>query len=287
MNNSGYQNGAVKELFHLFDTQAILGPERAGSYGCSDHPADPPRQLGQIAHFARLSSLGEMTSELIHELAQPFAAIMNYSQACALLLDGGRIKEARDIAIRLGAQAKVALGMVNSLRQFSRKGSTEIQSVDLRELAQSALDLVRWEAEIRGISMTQEAPSSLPAVAGDDVLLRQVLLNLLRNAIDATGDRGTSVTVALQCMGESIEVYVRDRGPGLKPEVKAHLFEPFFTTKPGGVGIGLALSRRIIESHGGRLWADNNIDGAGACFGFTLPTARGETRALSTVSAGS
>lgn len=263
MNDTGYRNRATAEdFFHVLD---------AAPAGASGADPESPAHLRELAHLVRLSNLGEMTSELTHELTQPFAAIVNYSRACELLLDAGEVRDARDMAARLGAQAKLALGIIGALRQFARKESVEQQPVDLRSLARSTLDLARWDATARGVPLALEAPESVPAIYGDPMLLGQVVLNLVRNAMDATGDGGSPVVVVLQHIGASVELCVRDRGPGLTPEVKAHLFEPFFTTKPDGVGIGLALSRRIIERHGGRLWAENNPAGAGACFGFTLP----------------
>jgi signal transduction histidine kinase len=194
-----------------------------------------------------------------------------------MLLTDGRTDDARRIAERLGAQANLALDIVEGFRQLMRTGSIERGVVDLRELAQGALELICWKAYSSGISITLEAEGPVPVVHADRNLIRQVILNLLCNALDAMGENKDSIVVMLQFEGNAVALRVRDRGPGLSPDVEKRLFEPFFTTKAAGVGIGLSISRRIIESHGGQLWGRNNAGDRGATFGFTLPVGEAVT----------
>ncbi|BAU47641.1 histidine kinase [Sulfurifustis variabilis] len=235
------------------------------------------RHLQELAHAARLASLGEMASELTHELGQPLSAIMNYTETCGLLLERGRIEELRSVAQHLGRQAQRAMEIIHGFRRFLQKGTPEVRPLDPRKTLAAAVALVGWEAEARRVPLKLDVPEGLPAVRADSGLIEQVIVNLLRNALEAIGDRpaeGQDITVTARARGDGVEVLVRDRGSGLSAEARAHLFEPFFTTKRNGVGIGLAVCRRIIESHGGTLWADDNPEGPGAEFHFTLPAAR-------------
>lgn len=234
------------------------------------------RHMQELAHAARLASLGEMAAQLGHELAQPLSAIANYSHNCSMLLEKGDVDRAKEVAARLRAQSGLATEIIGSLRRFMQKGVPEKQRVDMLEIVQDALKMAQWDAQARHVPLRMEAPASVPTVHADRTLIEQVALNLLRNALDAVdgqAGRDKGVTVSIDAFGDAVQVSVRDHGPGVVPEVKARLFEPFFTTKPNGVGIGLVICRRIIESHGGRLWADDGPDGQGAVFRFTLPHA--------------
>lgn len=235
---------------------------------------DERRHLQELAHSARLASLGEMASEMAHELVQPLSAISNYSYACAALLAEGRIAEAKEIAAKLNSQARVAQDIAQSFRRFAQNGTPEKRRLDPNELARSAMKLVQWDAEARGVSLRFEAAAAPPPVYADKTLIEEVIVNFLRNAMDATGELPAwdrPITLAVQAHADAVEISVKDSGSGLTADVKQHLFEPFFTTKPDGVGIGLVICRRIIESHGGRLWAEDNPEGRGAVFRFRLP----------------
>lgn len=237
------------------------------------------RHLQELAHAARLASLGEMASELTHELGQPLAAIMNYTDVCGLLLEQGRVDELRSVAQSLGRQSRRAMEIIHGFRRFLQKGQPETRLLDLGGLLTEAVALIGWEAEARGVPLRLAVPEGLPPVYADRGLIEQVIVNLLRNALEAIGDRPATdqdITVTARAAGEAVELCVRDRGPGFTPEAKARLFEPFFTTKRDGVGIGLAVCRRIIESHGGSLWAEDNPEGRGAQFRFTLPARQAE-----------
>ena len=233
-------------------------------------------RLLDLAHSARLALIGEMAGMLTHELAQPLAAISNYSSAASFLLQQGRNDEVRDITQKLGLHARRALAIVQGLRRFLRKQSGEREAIEVRDLVQEVLRLVQWEADSRGVPVRFETAMTLPSVYGDRTLIEQVVLNLLRNALDAVRDRparDAPIVVTVGTAEGMVEVAVQDRGPGLTPEAKARLFEPFFTTKQEGLGVGLAICRRIIEAHGGKLWSEDNPDGPGTTFRFTLPGA--------------
>lgn len=230
------------------------------------------RHLMELAHAGRLSALGEMAGQITHEMVQPLTAIAHYASSLTRFLEQGRTEQARAVAEQLGAKARRALDLVAHLRRFSaRHEAEEMRPVDLRELTAAALEVVDYEqgeGEVR-----VEAAEGLPPVRGDAVLIEQVLVNLIRNALEASGGKGKArVRVRLQAHEGLVEVAVRDNGPGLPEAVREKLFQPFFTTKADGVGLGLAICRRIVESHGGRLQAHNDAAG-GAVFAFTLPFA--------------
>lgn len=238
----------------------------------SDWPKiDGQECLRDLAHFSRLSSMGELVSGLYHELAQPLGAIINYSRACSMLLQNGSLDDALLVVANLDAQANHALGIVQGFRQFIQKGSVEKRPVDLCALTQSTLKLIQWKAHSQGVPFKFEPTGFLPTIHADQNLIRQVIMNLLCNALDATEANDAPIVVTLQSDGEGVEVRVRDHGLGIALDAKDRLFEPFFTTKPTGIGIGLSVSRRIIESHHGRLWGENNLNEQGATFGFSLP----------------
>jgi two-component system sensor kinase FixL len=160
------------------------------------------------------------------------------------------------------------------MRALLKRNSLELHDVPLQPLAQEVLALVRADAAARRVTLDLAVPEDLPAVAADRVQLSQVLLNLLVNGIDAVSESARRrVAIEARCADErTVEVAVADSGHGIAPDILPRVFEPFVTTKAKGLGIGLAVSRTIIEAHGGRLWAQNNRD-AGATFRFTLPVA--------------
>lgn len=232
------------------------------------------RHMQELAHAARLASLGEMAAELSHELTQPLSAIAGYSRSCTLLLERGDIEKVRDIAIKLRAQAELAAEIVRSLRRFIQRGTPEQHRIDLRAVVRDAMRLIQWDADARRVPLRLETPEVLPPAYGDRTLIEQVVLNLLRNALDAVNGQpagDNAIRVATVPRRDAVEISVTDYGSGFTPEAKERLFEPFFTTKQNGVGIGLVICRRIVESHGGRLWAEDGPDGRGARFTFTIP----------------
>ncbi|HSV30076.1 MAG TPA: PhnD/SsuA/transferrin family substrate-binding protein, partial [Candidatus Omnitrophota bacterium] len=231
------------------------------------------RQREELEHGARLALLGEMASSIAHEINQPLAAIANYASGCQRRLEAGTDADGVTEGLRMIAgQAERAAGIVKRIRAFVRKQGPEATALDLNDVVLDAVDLFRGVAARRGVTVETALAPTLPRVAADRLQVEQVLLNLLQNAADAMagGDRRRVEVATAAAESGMVEVAVTDSGPGLAPEMRDRLFEPFFTTKPDGVGLGLSLSRSIVEAHGGRLRAEDGPD-CGARFRFTLP----------------
>ncbi|MGE5478206.1 MAG: PhnD/SsuA/transferrin family substrate-binding protein [Bacteroidales bacterium] len=235
------------------------------------------RHRDEMEHGARLALLGEMASSLAHEINQPLAAIANYANGCQRRLASGTDPEgvAEGVGLIAG-QAERAAAIVRRMRAFVRKRVPDPQVLDVTEPVRDALGLFQATAARRGITVALELAPQLPQVRADRVQVEQVVLNLLQNAADAMAEQpARRLTIGSRHGDGKVTVSVRDSGSGLSPEARRHLFEPFFTTKPEGLGLGLSLSRTIIEAHGGRLWAEDAPDG-GAVFHFQLPCISGE-----------
>jgi two-component system sensor kinase FixL len=244
---------------------------------------DEARQMQErLTHFARLSTMGEMAAGLAHEINQPLAAIATYAQACQRFVrsptrDDSDVLEA---LTQINAQALRAGEVIRRLRNFVKNREVKREPVDCNRLLDDLRTLAETDARLHNIHLRIEAEPELPLVYADPIQLQQVVLNLVRNAIDAMADAPQSQREVLlsthrQPEGE-VEIIVADRGSGLAPEAAEHLFNPFFTTKSGGTGLGLAISRSIVRAHGGRLWHTPN-DGSGARFHFTLPASPAST----------
>ncbi len=234
----------------------------------------------QRDQFSRLGILGEMASNIAHELNQPLAAIANYAEGITRFIDAGRADPAflRDGARGIAGQAERAAAIIRRIRAFVRRREAERETLDLDDVVRETLALFEGLAARRGIPLRVFLAGDLPKVSADRVEIEQVLLNLLQNAVDAMIDapgRERGITVRTSRDGTDAKVAVRDHGTGLTDETRAHLFDTFFTTKPQGLGLGLSICRTIVESHGGRLWAENNPDG-GLTMRFVLPGCAGE-----------
>ncbi|WP_084536830.1 sensor histidine kinase [Azospirillum halopraeferens] len=236
----------------------------------------------EMDHVARLSILGEMASNLAHELNQPLGAIANYARGCTRRLEAGAADPAQlaEATRAIAAQADRAGEIIARIRDFVRKRASRPEPMDVNESIRAAIALCDGRARQRNIPVVPALDGDLPPVLADRVQIEQVVLNLVKNALDATPDGGAAADAAARAItvrsgrdGDGrVEVTVADRGHGLAPEVRARLFEPFFTTKPGGMGLGLSICRTIVEAHGGRLRATDN-PGGGAVMGFVLPAA--------------
>jgi len=236
----------------------------------------------QLAHASRVSMMGQLASALAHELSQPLGAILRNTEAAELFLehDPPDLDELRAILADIRHDDQRAGGVIDRLRALLKRRSFTPRALSVSDELANVAALARTDTATRKVVLEINVPADLPLVMGDPVHLQQVLLNLILNAMDAVEDVAAArrkVTVWAQRHGErEIEVAVEDNGPGIAPERLGHLFEPFFTTKANGMGIGLSISRTIIEAHSGRIWAENNA-GDGATFRFTLPLAGAAT----------
>lgn len=235
------------------------------------------QKRNELTHVTRVSMIGELASTLAHELNQPLGAILRNAEAVELMLEDQSpdIGELRDIMQDIRKDDKRAGEVIDRMRAMMKKREAPQRHIDLKLLVDEALVLVQPDAKKRKVRLVLDVNPRLPLIYGDQVQLQQVFINLLLNAFDALGDNPPEiplVTVLVQPVGETVEVAVSDNGPGIEPDNIAHLFKPFFSTKSDGLGMGLAISRGIIEAHSGRLWAKNNKAG-GATFTITLPMA--------------
>jgi C4-dicarboxylate-specific signal transduction histidine kinase len=234
------------------------------------------RLRDDLAHIARVSTLSELSGSLAHELNQPLGAILRNAEAAQLMLEHAApdLVELRAIMSDIHSDDQRAGAIIERMRALLKRNSLELHDVPLQPLAREVLALVHADAAARRVTLDLAVPEDLPPVAADRVQLSQVLLNLLVNGIDAVSESARRrVAIEARCAdGRTVEVAVADSGHGIAADILPRVFDPFVTTKAKGLGIGLAVSRTIIEAHGGRLWAQNNSD-TGATFRFTLPVA--------------
>lgn len=232
------------------------------------------RHRAELAHMSRVATMGELSASIAHELSQPLTAIVTNARAARLMLEsdgpdlGGALEALHDIA----SEACRAGDVIASLRELLRRGERREEAVDLRLLLAEAADLLRRQAADGGVTIvTDDPPSELPPVMGDPVQLKQLLLNLLVNAVQAASTNDAKpgcVHASFSHDGSEVEVRIHDSGPGL-PGDPEELFQPFVTHRPDGLGMGLTIGRMIAEAHGGRLWAEPAP--AGAVFRLRLP----------------
>jgi PAS domain S-box-containing protein len=230
-----------------------------------------------LARVSRVTTMGELTASLAHEVNQPIAAAVTDAKTCLrwLTRDQPDLEEAREAASRIAKNVTRAADIISRVGLLFKKVSPQRELVDVNEVVREMIVLLRSEATRYSISVLTELASDLPQVMGDRVQLQQVLMNLLLNGMDAMKDVDTTRDLIINSQpttNEQVMVSVSDTGVGLPPQQAEQIFNAFFTTKPYGTGMGLRISRSIIESHGGRLWAAKNSP-RGASFCFTLPTA--------------
>ena len=230
----------------------------------------------ELARVNRVETIGQLTASITHEVNQPLAAARNDLVAALNFLDRTppglvEVREALAAAVKDNDRAITVVGRVHALMQ---KAPTRTDSVNVNEAVNEVLELTHGEALKHGVSVRTQLADGLPLIQGDRVQLQQVVLNLVLNAVQAMGgvaDRTREVLIATsQTEPNEVCLGVRDTGPGLSAETLPRLFEPFYTTKPGGMGMGLAICRSIIEAHGGRLWASGH-EPRGALVQFTIP----------------
>jgi signal transduction histidine kinase len=235
----------------------------------------------ELAHAARLTATGEMAAALAHELNQPLTALIGFARACQAVLESPPDERTRvkatgliDQAVR---QAMRAGEIIRSAREFVQRGDTRFTRVEISQIFKAVFDLVRSETVLNRVSVVIRFEKRIPPVLADAIQIEQVLLNLIRNSMEAMAHAGTGFReIALSAVPsrtdpQFVEIVVRDTGPGIAPEMADRLFKPFATTKDAGMGLGLSISRSIIEAHGGQIWAVAAAPESGAEMRFTLP----------------
>ena len=238
------------------------------------------RHRDELAHFGRVSTIGEMATSLAHELNQPLTVISGCAQFCinALRSGAGTPERLLDAMEQSAEQAGRASGIVRRVRDFIHKEAPERRPVDVNDTIGGVAEMLRADAREHGAELRLDLARSVPPVVADPIQIQQVVLNLARNGMEAMSDGQAGprdLCIQTRAPGNgAVEVTVRDRGRGMAAETLERLFDPFFTTKPQGLGMGLSISRTIVEAHGGRLWATSG-DRDGTVFHFTLPVAEG------------
>ncbi len=233
----------------------------------------------RLTHVARLSTMGEMTTGLAHEINQPLTAITLYAQAAERIASQANpdLEEVVGALRQISAQALRAGEIIKRLRGLVRNRQTHEELLDLNSVVRELAVLAESDARLNDVRLVMDLAPSLPPVLGDAIQLQQVMLNLVRNAIEAVQAPGCErlVTLRTSRQGNGVEMSVSDLGPGLDEAIRGRLFEAFATTKPAGTGLGLAISRSIVDAHGGQLaWRANPPQGS--CFYFLLPAVNEE-----------
>ena len=229
----------------------------------------------ELARMMRVVTMGQLTASIAHEVNQPLSGIIMNASTCLRMLksDPPNIDGAQETAQRMIRDGNRASEVITRLRTLFSKKPIDVESVDLNEAAREVLTLLSGELQRNSVILKGEFHDRLPAVNGDRVQLQQVILNLLHNRPDAmitVNDRPRQLLIRTVTDGNLVTVSVQDSGVGFSPEISERIFESFFTTKQEGMGIGLSVSRSIVEAHHGRLWAVQN-DGPGATFAFSIP----------------
>ena len=230
---------------------------------------------GRLAHVGRFNLMGEMAAGIAHEINQPLSAIATYAQAVKRMLCAEKVDAAvlQDVCTKIDEQARRAGQVIENLRKFIRKQEIETRSLDINTIVAEVLNLIEADARAEGIPVDMRLGDDLPEVNGDPVQLQQVLLNLTRNAVDAMRgglhkERGISITT--DKTADCVRVAVADHGHGVSRQLGDNIFHPFVTTKREGLGVGLAISRTIVQSYGGTLTYRDNPEG-GSIFVVDLP----------------
>jgi len=235
-----------------------------------------------LARVNRVTTMGELTASLAHEIKQPITAAVIDAKTCLrwLTRDQPDMEEVREAASRTVQDATRAVDIMSRIRSQFQKGSLNRELVDVNEVLREMIALLQNEAMQSNISVRSQLAADLPQIMGDRLQLQQVTMNLIANSIDAMKDVDGPRELAIESQRteeEQLQVSISDTGIGLPPQQADKIFDPFFTTKPHGTGMGLRISRSIVESHGGHLWATAN-SGRGVTFHFTVPAAEAVKR---------
>jgi C4-dicarboxylate-specific signal transduction histidine kinase len=250
-----------------------IGSRRDATEGARQHREEDM----EIAHANRVATMAQLSASIAHEVSQPIAAVVLNAEAALRWLSAAppNLEEVRAALERIVQDGNRAGELIGGMRAFIKKAPPRQDGLEINDAILEVLGLAHGEVVKHRIAVRTQLADNLPTLRGDRIQLQQVLLNLIVNAVEAMsgtadGPRELQIDTAEAGPG-SVRVAVRDSGPGLPPAGLKRLFEPFYTTKPGGLGMGLLISRSIVEAHGGRLWASVN-EPRGASFTFTLPT---------------
>jgi len=282
-----YYAAQTRRWYRIEDGQPLAGTSAEALFitnisECIDLLRRHQAQHEQLLSTSRMMSVGEMATTLAHELNQPLAAAVNYLSGCEQIAgaapESAHLQSAHLLqGIRLAKrQAERAAQIIGSIREFVRSREPHRQNLDAHALVHGVIELLRLEAEQFQVAIVDALPADLPPIFADRVMIEQVLLNLIKNAIEAMREtpparRGIRVTARVD-YDDMVEIRVVDQGCGLGAADMQRLFTPLYTTKPDGLGIGLAICRSIVEYHEGRLFAEPNPDGRGGCaMAFTVP----------------
>ncbi len=239
----------------------------------------------EIARVTRMSAMGALAASISHEVNQPLAAVVTNADACMMWLcaEPPNVEEARVVVDRIAQEGTRASDVVRHIRALFTQGIPQREPVQIDDVLRDVVALMSAEAIRQHVELTLEPDASLPLVMADRVQLHQVAVNLVQNAIEAmqdVSDRPRTLMIRSERRSvDLIEITVRDCGSGIDPKNEQRMFDVYFTTKARGMGMGLAISRSIVEAHGGRLWASNNDD-CGATIHFTLPVRSGAPGSL-------
>jgi C4-dicarboxylate-specific signal transduction histidine kinase len=237
------------------------------------------KSQAEVARVARAVTLGELTTTIAHEINQPLTAVVTDVSASLrwLAQEPPNLEEARAALVVAIREANRASDVIGRIRALLKNTPTPVRRIDIGDVIREVLVIARAELQSHGVTVRTELASDTPPVLGDRIQLQQLLLNLIMNSIDAMSgieDRPGELFVRAAPHTEGVLIQVQDTGKGLDPTLTDQIFEPFFTTKAQGLGMGLSISRSIVEAHSGRLWASENFP-HGAIFQFTLQRAEG------------
>jgi len=265
----GHHNPAAEMGDYVGITMDITDRKRA------EEESERLRQLeAELAHINRVNIMGEMAAALAHEIKQPIAASITSANACLRWLahDPPDLERARAAATRIEQDGNRAADVIDSLRSFYKKDTpSEREMVDIKDIIREISTLLRVEAVRHSIALHSDLEASMPSILANRVQLQQVFMNLMLNAVEAMKDTGGELRISSRLNPkDQLLISISDTGVGLPADSSERIFEAFHTTKPQGTGMGLAITRSIVEAHGGRIWATAN-QGAGAVFHFTLP----------------
>ena len=239
----------------------------------------------ELAHITRMTTMGELAASIAHEVKQPLTAVINNANSCLGLIATipASLDDIRDALKEIIDDTHRATSVMTRVRNLAKKAPAERKLIDLKDVVEDVFALARYESAQHRVTIKAEIPDDLPEIMGDRVQFQQVLLNLVLNGMDAMNSSDVvqrTLFITGHCStwngNPEVVISVKDTGPGIAPHEADHLFEPFYSTKPQGLGMGLAISRSIVEVHGGRIWHERD-QRPGTTFSFSLPVEAGNS----------